>query len=184
MGGLVGFVRMQRLSVLYSEHVPVKVPIPPPKDKDKDKEGEKGEQSALVFGQVKWARCGPRARWTTVGYYNHSQASGSGMGLLGCVLDSSLGEVVVQMCRSAEERCERIGCQAHKGEHERRWIHDGVRISADVKAMEENDGIDEEKGERKDEKDGGGSEDEHVWMWESCKVCGKTTEKRQMADGT
>lgn len=146
MAGLPGFVRQQRLSVLYSEHVPALQP----------KTSEPTDPS--VVERTRYLRCGPRAMWATAVYY------GSG--------SDSLGEVVVDLCGKADEMCERFGCQSLQGHHERRWVHDAMRIVANVRSMEGLGGDVEPQN------------DEHIMMWQSCRECSEMTARCRMTDGT
>jgi 1-phosphatidylinositol-3-phosphate 5-kinase len=94
------------------------------------------------------------------------------------------------------------GCGFKRGEHEVRYVHGGVRVSADVRFVERSEGG---EGEDRDWREGLGlggfeakGEDEkgkekekekrkgrvEIEMWESCKICGMESERKAMSDGT
>lgn len=77
----------------------------------------------------------------------------------------------MELCGKADEPCERFGCQASQGQHERRWIHDGVRIVASVSSTAKGGNVEPPN-------------EEHIMMWQSCRECGETTARCRMTDGT
>ena len=103
--------------------------------------------------------CGPRARLRTFAYYSTGT---------GDIDDSDvlLGDAIIETCVSFDEPCGRPGCGARRGLHERRWLHNGLRVVADVQALEI-----------------GHMDSEGIELWEACSECGETTSKRRMSDG-
>ncbi|KAA1470932.1 hypothetical protein DENSPDRAFT_798498 [Dentipellis sp. KUC8613] len=107
--------------------------------------------------QKPYAHCGVRASWRTLVFYTPESQEQVGEGCL--------GDVVARFCGYAEDRCARPGCEFTRGQHELRWIHNQTRIVANVT--------------KEDEKDNEGIE-----MWQSCKICNKTTSRSRMSDAT
>lgn len=148
------FLRQQQISLLYSEHV-----------YGPDQTSQASMDGALinkpVVGEPKertYVHCGAPVQWLTYVYY----ASGNH--------DQSLGDMVTSMCVRADEPCSQPGCKARRRQHERRWIHGGIRVVVQTEA-----------------RDLSASPDVHsedIKMWQSCKVCRKSTEQCKMSDGT
>jgi 1-phosphatidylinositol-3-phosphate 5-kinase len=147
------FLRQQQLSLLYSEHI-----------YDPDPTSQAAADSTLnkpVGAEPKqrtYVHCGIPAQWLTYVYY----ASGNH--------DQSLGDMITSMCVRADEPCAQPGCKATRRQHERRWIHGGIRVIVQTEA-----------------RDPSASPDVHsedIEMWQSCKICRKSTEQCKMSDGT
>lgn len=155
-GNLIGtaaFLRQQQLSLLYSEHVYGPGPT--------SQASTDGTLNKLVGGGPKqrtYVHCGIPVQWLTYVYY----ASGSH--------DQSLGDMVTSMCVRADEACTQSGCKARRREHERRWIHGGIRVVVQTEARDPPASTDVHS--------------EEVEMWQSCKICRKSTEQCKMSDGT
>ncbi|THH14287.1 hypothetical protein EW146_g6020, partial [Bondarzewia mesenterica] len=144
MSGTVGFVRQQHLSILYSQHVPLPRP-------SSSTVSNASQSSLLVSDLPAYTHCGPRALWRTYAYYEEGE--------------SSLGEMVHDICARAEEPCDRPGCESTRGHHELRWMHDGTRIVAKTHPIEQAD-------------------EDRIEIWQSCRVCYETTPRCIMDDGT
>ncbi|TFK51229.1 hypothetical protein OE88DRAFT_1799856 [Heliocybe sulcata] len=173
VGGLNLFVRQQDFSTLYSEHVPTLVPLPdsrasssssmpssqePPVAEASDELTTSADPPAPQF-----ATCGER-RWSTFVFNDWSSSSYTS--------DKRLGEVIENLTLSADESCSRPGCTFKRGDHERRWIHNGFRVRAKVETLES----EEDKSKAPDEED--------IRMWLSCTSCGKKSAKQKISDGT
>jgi 1-phosphatidylinositol-3-phosphate 5-kinase len=105
-----------------------------------------------------YVHCGIPVRWLTYVYYasdNH---------------DRSLGDMVTSICMRADERCTQPGCKSLRRQHEQRWIHGGVRVVAQTEA--------------RDPSASPGVHSEDIEMWQSCKICQKSTAQCKMSDGT
>ena len=120
-----------------------------------------GTLSKPVGGEPRqrmYVHCGAPVQWLTYVYY----ASGNH--------DRSLGDMVTSMCVRADEPCVQPGCKARRRQHEQRWIHGGIRVVVQTEA-----------------RDPSASPDVHsedIEMWQSCKICRKSTEQCKMSDGT
>ncbi|KAF5349966.1 hypothetical protein D9756_009237 [Leucocoprinus leucothites] len=102
--------------------------------------------------------------------------------------DMRLGEVVLDMIVNADNPCTGgVGggkCGFKVGEHEVRYMHAGVRVSATVALRGEGDGggwdwVDDVEVEGKRRR-----RNVQVEMWESCRVCKRESRRRDMSDGT
>jgi 1-phosphatidylinositol-3-phosphate 5-kinase len=147
------FLRQQQLSLLYSEHV-----------YGPDRTSEASADATLnkpVGGEPKqrtYVHCGTPVQWLTYVYY----ASGNH--------DQSLGDMVTSMCVRADEPCAQPGCKARRRQHERRWIHGGIRVVVQTEARDPSASLDVHS--------------EDIEMWQSCKICRKSTAQCKMSDGT
>jgi 1-phosphatidylinositol-3-phosphate 5-kinase len=120
-----------------------------------------GTLNRPVEGESKghvYVHCGIPVRWLTYVYY----ASGNH--------DRSLGDMVTSICMRADERCTQPGCKSLRRQHEQRWIHGGVRVVAQTEA--------------RDPSASPGVRSEDIEMWQSCKICQKSTAHCKMSDGT
>jgi len=102
--------------------------------------------------------CGTRVQWVTYMYYANNDH------------DRSLGDTITSMCMRADEPCTQPGCKSLRRHHEQRWIHGGVRVIAQTEA--------------RDPSSSPGEHSEDIDMWQSCKICQKSTERCKMSDGT
>ena len=147
------FLRQQQLSLLYSEHI---------YGPDRTSQASADDTLNKPVGgepiQRTYVHCGTPVRWLTYVYY----ASGNH--------DQSLGEMVTSMCVRADEPCAQPGCKARRRQHERRWIHGGIRVVVQTEARDSFASPD--------------MRSEDIVMWQSCKICRKSTEQCKMSDGT
>ena len=103
MSGILGFIRYQSLSVLYSQHIP-----PPPI------EGSSGSTiSSSTLPTTGLSNCG-KPYWTTYCYYSSG--------------DKLLGDMINDSAKNVNLPCERPGCLFTRGQHENRIVHGGIRI--------------------------------------------------------
>jgi 1-phosphatidylinositol-3-phosphate 5-kinase len=154
MTGIAGFLRQQQLSLLYAEHVRAPERTSQPSaDGTANKPSEGGESKPPAH-----VHCGSRVQWLTYVYY----ASGNH--------DRSLGDMITSICMRADEPCTQPGCKSLQRQHERRWIHGGIRVVAQI--------------EPRDPTVSPGVHSEDVEMWQSCKICQKATTRCKMSDGT
>jgi 1-phosphatidylinositol-3-phosphate 5-kinase len=147
------FLRQQQLSFLYSEHIygPNRTPQASANGTINKPVGDEPKHTTYVH-------CGTPVRWLTYVYYaggNH---------------DQSLGDMVTSMCVRADEPCAQPGCKARRRQHERRWIHGGIRVVVQMEARNPSASPDVHS--------------EDIEMWQSCKICRKSTEQCKMSDGT
>ncbi|EPQ53029.1 hypothetical protein GLOTRDRAFT_139979 [Gloeophyllum trabeum ATCC 11539] len=169
LSGLSLFVRHQDFSTLYSEHVPSIVPLPDSRASSSSSQlspppsasSRKSSPSSGLPPPPHFSQCSGR-HWMMYVYNNWDSAS---MG------DRRLGETIEELVSSADEMCLKPGCIFKKGDHERRWIHNGTRVRVKVDA-------DDSDPDRKD------PPEEDVGMWLSCALCGRRTGKVRMSDGT
>ncbi|KZV71492.1 hypothetical protein PENSPDRAFT_751730 [Peniophora sp. CONT] len=122
MVGVTGFLRQQRLSVLYSEH------IPPPTERSAS---ISSEMSVLGSSSLR-LHCGPRARLRTYKYYSNDISGAMDADIL-------LGDAIIETCSTFNESCGRSNCGAPRGMHERRWLHNGTRVMSTVQVLENAD---------------------------------------------
>ncbi|KAH9943601.1 hypothetical protein B0H21DRAFT_695546 [Amylocystis lapponica] len=155
MAGTTGFVRQQGLSVLFSEHVPLPLMVLP---QPPNPTATPAPASSALVTPAKFNYCGSRRRWITYRYYDST--------------DETLGEAITRMCSTAEELCDKPGCQYRRGDHDVRWIHGNVRILATVSVPA---AATQAKSDQSDE---------ILRMWESCAICGKESRRDRMTDGT
>ncbi|KAI1793643.1 hypothetical protein LXA43DRAFT_198769 [Ganoderma leucocontextum] len=151
--GVSGFVRHQGLTVMYSEHVPgasVLANLPTLSKSD--------SASAETQIAVRTPCWGHRRKWINYRYYGRGRH-----------WDESLGEAIVRWCEAAGDACGHPDCHFSRGEHDMRWIHNGVRLLAAVSLPTSSDAS---------------TSDDSVRMWVGCAVCGKESPKRVMHDGT
>ncbi|KZV98909.1 hypothetical protein EXIGLDRAFT_641161 [Exidia glandulosa HHB12029] len=119
------FTGFQQMTLLYSEHCPQ-----PPRILDA------GTDSILAT----ITRCGP-PRWVTYNFYAPEQQ------------DECLGGEIERLCDLAREPCET--CDVPRRLHTMTWIHDSVKITANVDIASAVDG----------------KAVPEMRMWESCAVC-------------
>jgi 1-phosphatidylinositol-3-phosphate 5-kinase len=148
------FLRQQQLSLLYSEHVYRSDRMSQTSADgtlNKPVEVESKKQNVYVH-------CGVPVQWLTYVYY----ASGTH--------DRSLGDMITSMCLRADEPCAQPGCKSPRRQHEQRWIHGGIRVVAQMEAL--------------DPSASPSVHSEDIEMWQSCKICRKSTPQCKMSDGT
>ena len=146
------FLRQQQLSLLYSEHV-----HGPSRTSQASAEGTVNKPVGGEPKQRTYVHCGVPVQWLTYVYYasdNH---------------DQSLGDMITSMCVRADEPCPQPGCKARRRQHERRWIHGGIRVVVQTEARDPS---------------ASPVHSEDIEMWQSCKVCRKSTAQCKMSDGT
>ena len=154
MAGVPGFVRHQGITVLYSEHIPgTSTLLSPPPTPSKSDNG-----SVELHGPPRLPCWVQRRKWITYRYYQRGRH-----------WDESLGEAITRWCETAEEPCRHPECQFQRGEHDMRWIHNGVRLLATVSSPTSGEAS---------------ASDDSVRMWVGCAVCGKESPKEVMHDGT
>lgn len=151
--GIGGFLRQQQLSLLYAEHVRV-----PDRTSNASADGTVNKPAEGEPKVPTHVHCGTRVQWVTYVYY----ASGNH--------DRSLGDMITSICTRADEPCKQPGCKSLQRQHERRWIHGGIRVVAQT--------------EPRDPAPSPGKHTEDIDMWQSCKMCQKTTTRCKMSDGT
>ena len=105
-----------------------------------------------------YVHCGPPVQWLTFVYY----ANGNH--------DRSLGDMITSICVRADEPCTQLGCKSLRRQHEQRWIHGGVRVVAQTEARDPSTSPDVLS--------------DDIEMWQSCKICQKSTAQCKMSDGT
>jgi 1-phosphatidylinositol-3-phosphate 5-kinase len=147
------FLRQQQISLLYSEHVYGPDPAP-----QSSADGTLNKPVGAEPKQRTYVHCGVPVQWLTYAYY----AGGN--------LDQSLGDMITSMCVRADEPCAQPGCKARRRQHERRWIHGGIRVVVQTEARDPSKSPDVQS--------------EAIEMWQSCKICRKSTEQCKMSDGT
>ena len=105
--------------------------------------------------------CG-RPKWVIFRYWSRRPTADADR-------DQTLGEFVECLCdaTATEERCDTEGCDTPRGRHCRSWSCGGVRVRATIR-------------DNADTLDGG----DDVWIWQTCSVCGKKTERLKMDNGT
>ncbi|KAI0643396.1 hypothetical protein C8Q79DRAFT_1074629 [Trametes meyenii] len=154
--GMPGFVRHQGFSVLYSEHVPgISTLTSPHQPPDKSA----GASSAEVHLAMRIACGGHRRKWIHYRYYQRGRQ-----------WDESLGETIVRWCLTAEDSCAHPDCHFQRAEHDRRFIHGGIRLTAVVSLPDAGQGA-------------SSSADDAMYMWYRCAVCGKESDREVMHDG-
>ena len=202
MVGLQGFVKHQGITFLYTEYVPKditagklelqnsKAPaITTPNmcedgQKDIDHTAISPTTTIPVVEQTKHFDTCDRPRLITYQYYRWtcSQQSNRPSSLAPQTQsDRSLGEMIESLCVAEgllQNKCSKPGCASERCKHRRLWIHGGLRISSEVQDEVEGEGSG--TGVSNLSLGSGGA----IYMWASCSVCKKETEKKKMADGT
>ncbi|KAM6499935.1 hypothetical protein JOM56_005443 [Amanita muscaria] len=169
MSGLTGFTRHQELSVLVSRSVDSKPDAKSTATKDSTKDSTKETKTSAIRTHNP---CG-RPRWTTFWYYSES----SPLSLPKRDHDPTLGEVIQNLSAAFSLDCDEPRCHYKCGEHQLKFVHDGVRVDVHLSSAE-GEGIEEGKGK---EKTGNAIP---LRMWEACTVCDKKSVVREMSDGT
>ncbi|EJD38332.1 hypothetical protein AURDEDRAFT_116536 [Auricularia subglabra TFB-10046 SS5] len=131
------FANFQQMTLLYSEHVPQPPRIVEP-----------GLDSTLAS----ITRCGI-PRWVTYCFYAPRNDA-----------DETLGAAVERLCEAARTSCE--ACEMPRMLHAMTWIHDGVKVSVSVDAIE------------------GAKPHPETRMWESCAACEARNPPMPMDDAT
>jgi 1-phosphatidylinositol-3-phosphate 5-kinase len=147
------FLLQQQLSLLYSEHV-----YGPNPTSQVSADGTLNKPAGGEPKQRTYVHCGAPVQCLTYVYY----ASGNH--------DQSLGDMITSMCVQADEPCPRPGCKARRRQHERRWIHGGIRVVVQTEARDPSTSPDVHS--------------EDIEMWQSCKICRNSTAQCKMSDGT
>ena len=193
MSGILGFVRHQEISVLCSAHVP-----PNSSSKAQNQSPPVAQQtstssaisshskdttapevsapptssqissSSANFPQSGLSPCG-KPHWITYQYFSTENGS-----------DHTLGVWLRDLAMRRTIPCETPGCKYMQGQHERRLIHDGVRVVIRLGEADE-DVIKKEKEMEEDEITPESGED--IFVWESCAVCDAKTSQTWMNDG-
>ena len=199
MSGVLGFVRHQEISFLCSLHVPPSLgsttsaaPTPSPMPETTSAlsstvseatltsspapEGSSAftntstvtsttttttsSSSSPIFPKYGLSPCG-KPHWVTYQYYSPTS-------------DRLLGEWIREYADRRTKPCTRPGCAFTVDLHEKRMVHDGVKIVIRVAEREKL----EEEGKEAEE-----IQAEDIEVWESCAVCHARTTKMKMDDG-
>ena len=87
----------------------------------------------------------------------------------------------MDIAKRRHEPCSaKAGCAITEGQHEKRIIHDGVRIVVKVADLDNG-------GEKSDEEKGPVAlivAEEQIFVWESCIICGAKTSQKLMSTGS
>lgn len=172
MAGIVGFLRHQQVSFLYSQHVPAPAPVapPPPTHTHSDPvaitAGSAAVSSSIVASSSSTSSL-PDEKGTKPSSFTQCDTPRVLSYQFFDDRDARLGEFVTETVALAKELCEVPGCKYKRGEHQRRYIHNATQITFDV---------DTDKESVKD--------DGWILMWQSCSICGEKTERKRMSDGT
>jgi 1-phosphatidylinositol-3-phosphate 5-kinase len=154
--GIKGFTRQQGISMLFSKHVPI-IESPSTERPSELSISSAATEDTVVpkpkAKQPKMRRCG-QAQFITYRYYARDKT-----------MDKPLGAAIMDFCRTASMGCHTSGCAFKRGEHERRWIHSSVRITATIK------------------EESISNADGRITVWSSCKQCGTLSHKGDLSDG-
>ena len=153
MTGIPGFTRHQTFSVLRSRHIPIVQPsLPTPSSET----SSSSVHSSTVLHQSSAAP--PKCALPQLMTFQHYSRTA----------DQSLGEAIMELCNQADESCETPGCRVKKSQHEQRFIHDGIMITAKVSPCD------------------AGSEEaqDELGLWLSCAICNSRTKRNDITDGT
>ncbi|CCM00550.1 uncharacterized protein FIBRA_02584 [Fibroporia radiculosa] len=104
--------------------------------------------------------CGNRKKWVTYRYYRRGHGE----------VDEALGEIISSLCSTGEEPCDKLGCHFKRADHDLRWMHGGIRIVATITSPSS--------------LEDGSVDRDMITMWEACSVCGRSSCKEPMLDGT
>ncbi|KAI0033193.1 hypothetical protein K488DRAFT_48201 [Vararia minispora EC-137] len=148
MAGTHGFLRQQRISVLYSEHITLQ--------SNPTSSHASGIAPAPDRDTKIRLHCGPRARLRTFEFYTTDRER-----------DYLLGDIIIQVCLAADEKCHVPKCLVKRGQHELRWLHKSCRIIAKVRKLDDAE-----------------AKDECIQAWESCIECGKISTRSRISNGT
>lgn len=167
MAGVRGFVRQQEFSVLISLYVPCSVALEAPTvtsdatvavDASTSSSSSPSSSASALRPPPRYLACG-RPRWTTYQYYSRDPKQ-----------DRSLGETIEDLVSSADSPCTRKGCKFKSGEHQVRYMHNGIQIIVEV--------------ERESEPVPESSVCDRIQVWISCAVCEAKTDRNDMNNGT
>lgn len=158
MSGLTGFVRHQSITFLYTRYVN-KTFV----EKDRLQPDTDKAEHAEVLGKEKVSKCG-QSRWITYRYFCRNRLLGQSL----VYSDYNLGDFIERHCCDEVPKCSKVDCDVSERAHEQVWIHGGIRISCKI-----SDNISA----------GHNTNNDSIWMWESCSVCGKSTSEVEMSDG-
>ncbi|KZS95319.1 hypothetical protein SISNIDRAFT_484174 [Sistotremastrum niveocremeum HHB9708] len=138
MIGSKGFATHQGLTVLHSSYIPIHLKHPAPAPLPEDEEEQPTPLPCIADHPI------------TYRYFSRSLKE-----------DRCLGEFVEEVCEVAEDSCSgSVDCEYKNGEHEERWIHNGLCVTM---------------------KTGASDWAEHgIGMWETCTVCGSKTDPGKM----
>ncbi|KAF8151494.1 hypothetical protein B0H34DRAFT_131326 [Crassisporium funariophilum] len=118
MSGILGFVRHQGISVLYSQYVSPRISAEP------------GSGGSSTFTRTSSTSNLPKTglstcckpHWVTYNYYSAE--------------DRTLGDAIHEIVMSSKTVCDRPGCTINRGQHERRYIHAGLSITIQTSDVE------------------------------------------------
>lgn len=166
MSGVPGFVRQQEFSFLQSLHVPASQ-LPPSSstpthsaaNSDPQPSSSSSALTACTLYPSASTLCCGRPQWLTYRYFSPNPTE-----------DQRLGEAILELLSTADLPCATPGCTFKTGEHEKRIVHGGFRITIKIRDAE---GFDLKEKER-----------QNIDMWESCRICEKETERSAMTNGT
>ena len=117
MSGMLGFVRYQELSVLYSRH------IPPLSSERSSGFSTISSSTSSIPPTTGLSHCG-KAYWMTYCYYSSG--------------DRILGDMINDLAKNTNLPCERPGCLFTRGQHESRIIHGRTKIVIQTNSDDEN----------------------------------------------
>jgi 1-phosphatidylinositol-3-phosphate 5-kinase len=152
MTGTAGFLRQQQLSLLYSEYV-----YDP--DSVAQSSAPVGSPMKPVDALLKpHKHSGVHVHRVTYMYYGGDDC------------DQCLGDMITTLCSRAEEPCPQRACKIPQERHERRWSHNGIRVTAKTEPQAPFASPD--------------IRSQEIEMWQSCKICQESTARCNMSDGT
>lgn len=164
MADMTGFVRQQSFSVLYSEYVrQPTVSTSRPTTPGASNASSSSLSSSQPLSQIQATQpmlCGKRRRWMTFRFFSRDTGA-----------DDCLGDLLFKLCCRASEPCDEPNCRSRRGEHELRFTHGSLCVTATIASTTEASQTRDAAQELPD-------------MWQSCVICGKETSKQRMHDGT
>jgi len=187
MSGILGFLRQQEISVLISHHPVILIEAQqrtPSVSVSSSVSGFSTIQSTSTFSrtgeasstivdpsQTKFRPCG-KPSWVTYLYYSCSSGE-----------DFLLGDWVMDIAKQRHNPCSaKPGCGLTEGQHEKRIIHDDVRI---VVRVADSDYAGEKSGDMEKQpvalKE---VEENQIFVWESCGICAAKTSHKLMSAGS
>ena len=186
MSGVLGFLRQQAISVLYS------VQLSLPNSRTESQRASSLSASSTLDGQSTIAQS---SAFTTASAITESSSNSRASRFVPCgnpcwvtyryyssnpKEDYLLGDWILDIAKNKDKPCMwKPGCGTLQSDHDRILIHGSIKITVKVASLSK-DSKDDSNGDTT----GKGSEEDDIAVWGSCAICGAKTPKQLMSHGT